>query len=258
MPTLRKIDTATLWARVHPADGSPSAAGCAQAREQLLMTYLPLVRPIAVHLAGGRPDLVDDLTQVGAIGLLRAIERFDPTLGKAFEPYASALIAGEMRHYMRDAVPLVRPPRELVEMRGRVSAALAALEQALECEPTAAEIAELAGLPVDKVEEALQLEENFCPASLDQELETEHGALRYQLVDNRYKSFQLAAEDRVVLQQALADMRAVSREVIEFAFYEDLTQTEIAKKLGISQMQVSRRLKTATTELWKVLSTKLF
>jgi RNA polymerase sigma-B factor len=250
MPALQEVEIAALWESLRQGD--------AASKERLVKQYLPMVRPIAVHLAGPRADLVDDLIQVGAIGLLRAIERFDPGLGKGFEPYANALIAGEMRHYMRDAVPLVRPPRELVEMRSRVLAAQCALAQAGMDPVTAEAIAELAQLPPGKVEEVLALEENFCPASIDQELENESGSFRWQLVDNRYKSFQLATEDQLVMNQALASLRGVSREVIEFAFYEDLTQTEIAKKLGISQMQVSRRLKTAMGELWKVLNTKLF
>jgi RNA polymerase sigma-B factor len=224
-----------------------------QAKEAQVKRYLHLVRPIAQHFAATRPDQVDDLAQVGAIGLLRAIERFDPSLGKPFEPYANTLIAGEIRHYLRDSVPLVRPPRELVELRGRVIAARNALGEGA----TPEAIAELAEVAQGKVEEVLSLEENYHPASLDQELESEGGTIRYQLVDNRYSSFQLATEDAIMLSAALARLRSVSREVIEFAFYDDLTQTEIAKKLGISQMQVSRRLKTAVGELWKALNSKV-
>lgn len=228
------------------------------AKAALVKQYIHLVRPIAQHFAHNRPDLCDDLLQVGAIGLLRAIDRFDPSLGKAFEAYANTLIAGEMRHYLRDHVPLVRPPRELVELRQRVLAAQSALSHDVEGPVSAEAIAHATDLPLLKVEEVLALEENFSPASLDQEMETEGGSYRYQLIDNRYSSFQLAAEDRIMLDAALGRLRAVSREVIEFAFYDDLTQTEIAKKLGISQMQVSRRLRAATGELWKVLNTKLF
>ena len=250
MTIIQELDATTLFEQAR--------AGSATCKERLVRQYLHLVRPIAVHLAGARPDLIDDLTQVGSIGLLRAIERFDPGLGKAFESYANALIAGEIRHYMRDVVPLVRPPRELVELRGRVLTAQSALLQRGEAIVTAEAIAELTGLSVSKVEEVLQLEENFCPASIDQEMEAERGSFRFQLVDNHYKSFQLATEDQLMLNQAIASLRTASREVIEFAFYEDLTQTEIAKKLGISQMQVSRRLKTAMGELWKTLNTKPF
>lgn len=227
-----------------------------QAKEAQVKKYLHLVRPIAQHFAATRPDQVDDLCQVGAIGLMRALERFDVARGVAFEPYANTMIAGEIRHYLRDSVPLVRPPRELVELRGRVMAAQNALGQNGEA-PTVEAIAELAEVPASKVAEVLALEENFHPSSLDQEMEAEGGSYRYQLVDNRYTSFQLATEDAIMLATGLARLRTVSREVIEFAFYDDLTQTEIAKKLGISQMQVSRRLKTAVGELWKALNTKV-
>lgn len=247
----REIDPAQLLRNVRNHDD----AAC---REALVRHYMPLVRPLARHFAMGQVDLVDDLAQVGAIGLLRAIERFDPTLGKPFEGYAARLVAGEMRHYLRDHVPLVRPPRELVELRGRVRDAQSALMQVTGEHPSAEAIAAQADLPLAKVEDVLQLEENFHTTSLDQELDAPEGTFRYQLVDNRYKSFQLRTEDQLMLNLALGKLRAASREVIEFAFYDDLTQTEIAKRLGISQMQVSRRLKSALGELWKSLNTKLF
>jgi RNA polymerase sigma-B factor len=217
-----------------------------------------LVPPIARHLAARQPDLMEDLCQVGAIGLLRAIDRYDPAQGRAFEPYANACIAGEIRHYLRDQAPLVRPPRELVELRSRVTQAQQALMQAGVPSPSVEAIAQQAGLPAGKVADVLQLEAQGTPTSLDQELEQEGGGTaRYQLIDNRYTSFQLAADDRIVVEAALGRLRAVSREVIEFAFYEDLSQTEISRKLGISQMQVSRRLRKAMDELWKVLNTRL-
>jgi RNA polymerase sigma-B factor len=233
-------------------------AGSVRSRELLVRRSLHLVRPIAQHFSHNRTDLYEDLLQVGSIGLLHAIERFDPSHGKSFEAYANTLIAGEMRHYLRDHVPLVRPPRELVELRSRVLQAQALLGQITEGPVTPAAIAKLTDIPLTKVEEVLALEENFATMSLDLETECEGGAVRYQLVDSRYVSFELAAEDRMMLDAALGCMRTVSREVIEFTFYDDLTQTEIAKKLGISQMQVSRRLRAATGELWKTLNAKLF
>ncbi|MEB3198368.1 MAG: sigma-70 family RNA polymerase sigma factor [Candidatus Sericytochromatia bacterium] len=220
--------------------------------------FAHLIPPIARHLAGQRPDHLDDLLQVGAIGLLRALAQADPARTHTFERYACSRIAGEMRHYLRDQAPLVRPPRELVELRGRVLAAQSALQQGEAREPSSAEIAAWSGLPVEKVDDVLLLESQGSPASLDQALELETGTQRYQLIDNRYSSFQLATDDRLMLDAALGRLRQASREVIEFAFYEDLTQMEIASRLGISQMQVSRRLRAAVGELWKVLNTKLF
>lgn len=251
MTATRNLETPALLEAARQEDGD-------RARELLVKLYWPMLRAIARQIAPQRTDLHEDLEQVGAIGLLRAIERFDPSLGKEFEPYAKALVAGEMRHYLRDAAPLVRLPRELVEMRSQVLQTERMLLSEGHDPVTPAMIAGATGLPEAKIAEVLALEEVGPPVSLDQESETERGTLRYQLVDSRYKSFQLATEDAIMLASALSRLRAASREVIEFAYYEDLTQTEIAKKLGISQMQVSRRLRSAVAELWKTLNVKLF
>jgi RNA polymerase sigma-B factor len=238
--------------------GSERRALSTEVRAERFRAYAHLVPPIARNLAGRQPDILDDLVQQGAIGLLRAIERYDPSQGRGFEPYASACIAGEIRHYLRDHAPLVRPPRELVELRSRVAQAQQALVQAGDVSPTIKAIADHAGLPPAKVADVLHFESQGAPTSLDEEVEHEGGGTsRYQLVDNRYTSFQLATDDRLMVEAALGLLRAVSREVIEFAFYEDLSQTEIAGKLGISQMQVSRRLRKAMDELWKVLNTRI-
>lgn len=230
----------------------------AKLRDRIVRQSLKLVRQIARGYRDRAPGGVEDLEQVGAIGLLNAIERFDPSLGRPFEPYAGTLISGEMRHYLRDHGHLVRPPRELFELKAKVFSSVARLEQALGRDPTAEELARACDLDVPKILEVLGLEAGTRPLSLDMVQDDESSREPYQLVDNRYRSFQLAAEDRMMLAAAVGKLRDVSREVIEFAFYHDLTQTEIAQRLGISQMQVSRRLKTATQELWKTLNTKLW
>ncbi len=232
----------------------------ARARDALVRKHLKLVRQIAGSHATRGLRNVDDLVQVGAIGLLHAIDRFDPAMGTSFEAYAGACVAGEIRHYLRDLGHLVKPPRELQELRPKVLRATAKLSQRSYRSPTPEEIAAEIGVPAEKVEEVLELEDRSVPVSLDAESQDdgEKAGWKYQLIDNRYRSFQLATEDRIMLGQAMGRMRHVSREVIEFAFFQDLTQTEIAKHLGISQMQVSRRLRTAMGELWKTLNSRLW
>lgn len=254
MPATAEIgDTSDLIAR-YQADRDP------RLRDELVRRHLKLVRQVARSYGDRCRDGVDDLVQVGSIGLLNALDRFDPLVGRNFEAYAGTLIAGEIKHYLRDSIHLVRPPRELVELRSTVRAATSRLTQDSERNPTIAELATETGLAPQKVEEVLALDTHAYPVSLDDEGEDDgEGARpRYQLIDNKYRSFQLATEDRIMLQQAMGRLREVSREVIDFAFYQDLTQTEIAQRLGISQMQVSRRLKTATQELWKTLNTRLW
>lgn len=228
-------------------------------RDELVRRHLKLVHQIARTHRDRAADSTDDLIQVGAIGLLHAIERFDPGFGKSFEAYAGTLIAGEMKHYLRDSTHLVRPPRELVELRPTVRAATSRLSQVVERAPTLEELSIETGIPAKKLEEVLDLDTRGRVVSLDSDPDDDDSSHRsYQLVDNKYRSFQLAAEDQIMLAQAMARLKAVSREVIDFTFYQDLTQTEIAHKLGISQMQVSRRLRAATQELWKVLHSRLW
>lgn len=227
-------------------------------RDRIVRQSLRLVRQIARGFQDRAPGGGEDLEQVGAIGLLNAIERFDPKLGHSFNAYASALITGEIRHYLRDHGHLIRPPRDLFELRSKVLASSTRLEQSLGREPTAEELARSLGLELPKVLDVMALEAGTRPLSLDMVAGEEARGERYLLIDNRYRSFQLAAEDRLMLAAAVSKLRDVSREVIEFAFYQDLTQTEIAQRLGISQMQVSRRIKTAIQELWKALNTKLW
>lgn len=226
-------------------------------RDRLVTQHLTLVRQVAgSFLRSSRADL-DDLLQVGAIGLLKAIDRFDPTLGHDFTHYATSLIAGEIRHYLRDCQPLIRPPRELLELRGCLKQACSDILSREGREGTVQELAEASGLSQGKVEEILAFEQMGTPVSLDAEPE-EGSPLGHQLSCPRHRSFQLAQEDRIMLAQAMDKLRSVSREVIEFAFYQDLSQTEIARILGISQMQVSRRLQGALKELWKTLNQRIF
>lgn len=232
----------------------------ARARDALVRKHLDLVRQIAGAHASRAERNVDDLVQVGCIGLLNAIERFDPEVAGSFEAYAGACVAGEIRHYLRDHAHLVKVPRELQELRPKVLRAISRLAQRSHRTPTPEELALETGIAQEKIEEVLALEERAIPVSLDHDEggEEERTGWKYQLIDNRYRSFQLATEDRIMLGQAMSRIRQVSREVLEFAFYQDLTQTEIARRLGISQMQVSRRIRTALGELWKSMNSRLW
>ena len=218
--------------------------------------HLPLVTRLARRHHHRSGVELDDLIQVGSIGLLRAIQRFDPSMGHLFEAYASATINGEIRHYLRDQVPLVRPPRELSELVPSVKSATAQLKQQEHREPSCEEIARLTGLHSGKVAEVMALEASFRAVSLDAELESDEESqpMRWQLTDQKYRAFQLATDDRIMLFQALAKLKSTSREVIEGFFFQDLSQQEIGRHLGISQTQVSRRIRTALRELWTLLA----
>jgi RNA polymerase sigma-B factor len=198
----------------------------------------------------------DDLVQVGCLGLMRAIQRFDPSLGRLFEAYASTMIVGEIMHYLRDSATLIRPPRELTELRSTVRAATCRLEQQVQREPSSEEIARMTGLCPAKVEEVVALDRQVRPLSLDAAIDAEDEAspMRLQLVDQRQKAATLAAEDHIMVSQALARLGPKSREVIELAFFHDLPQQEVGRRTGVSQTQVSRRLRAALKELCQLLN----
>jgi len=151
-------------------------------------------------------------------------------------------------------------PRDLSEFSSKIRHASEALAKSLGREPTEAELAERLDVTVQRIMDCTQAEQTSLALSLDQELNADNGSgksLGDQVEDKTYVSFQLAQEDRILLAEAMSGIRSQSRQVIEFAFYQDLTQTEIAKKLGISQMQVSRRLRSAITELWELLNVRV-
>ncbi len=232
-----------------------------KAREALFEQHLELVQRLARYYSHQAVQShYDDLVQVGCIGLLRAIDRFDPSQRASFRTYASHLISSEIRHYLRDHISVVRLPRDLQELVPRLRQAEQELWQDLKREPKLEELATLLGVKSQKIEEVYQMESNYSPLSLNQKVfpgSTSALTVLDQMEEQTKRSFHLSQEDRILLQDSLTKIRSQSRQMIEFAFYHDLTQTEIAKHLGISQMQVSRRLKKAVSELWDTLNTRV-
>lgn len=222
---------------------------------EVVRRYLPLVRRLARRYHHRTGVDLEDLTQVGSMGLLRAIQRFNPEMGRLFEAYASAIIAGEILHYLRDSANLVRPPRDLVELRPAVKLATQRLKQEAQRDPSCDEIARATGLCPDKVAEIIALERHGVPVSLDAEVDAEGEGhpMRVQLTDSRYGASQQEAEDRIMLGQAMARLKPTAREVIALSFFQDLSQQEIGRQLGISQTQVSRRLRMAMRDLGALL-----
>ena len=230
-------------------------------RDALFDQHLGLVQRLARYYSHQAVQShYDDLVQVGCMGLLRAIDRFDESQNASFRTYASHLISSEIRHYLRDHVSIVRLPRDLQELVPKLRQAEQALWQALEREPELGELAAYLDVKEQKLEEVYQMESNYSPLSLNQKAfpgSTSALTVLDQMEEQTKRSFHLTQEDRILLQDAMDKIRSQSRQMIEFAFYHDLTQTEIAKHLGISQMQVSRRLKKAVTELWDTLNTRV-
>ncbi len=221
-------------------------------KDRIIKHCMGLVKRIANGLARRSTDSVDDLIQVGCIGLIKAIENFDPTAGAKCTTYFTHLIAGEMRHYCRDKAMLFRAPRELVELNFRISRMVQALTYEFGREPTDYELAEALDVDTKKIQEAFEVERRRTLISLDQTLSSDNSDDQIfldTLVDTKYQSFTHLQEHRLVLQDALQNISAQAREIIEEIFLNEQTQASYAKRHKISQMQTSRRLRSALAEL---------
>jgi RNA polymerase sigma-B factor len=219
------------------------ARGDQDARDELAKMYLNLVKFLASRFRN-RGEPIDDLVQVGTIGLLKAIDRFDPERGWEFTTYATPTILGEIKRYFRDKGWAIKVPRRLQELSFKASHAIDALTQRLQRTPTVPEIAAYLEVTPDDVLEALETSEayNFVP------LETDHnadGSDSFSIIDCVGKDDKLLSmvDDRTTLSSALKELSPREQHVLYLRFFEGLTQTEIAKMLAISQMQVSRLLR---------------
>ncbi|WP_218083127.1 RNA polymerase sigma factor SigF [Anthocerotibacter panamensis] len=229
-------------------------------RNELVRRNVGLVRKVAHQVSRRCSEPYEDLVQVGCLGLIRAVERFDVGRGHSFSSFAVPYIRGEMQHYLRDRSSSVRIPRRLQELarRGRRVGHEAAQDMGhAPCEKELANILEISSEELRQVKLARS---NRIPLSLDAPVNVQEDAtfcLGDLLPDHSYQSFCLAEEDRMRLQQALTHLEESTRQIIDFVFFQDLTQTETARRLGLSPMTVSRRITKGLRELWGVLNTAL-
>lgn len=223
--------------------------GDESAREQLVMSYLNLVRFLAAKFKN-RGEPLEDLVQVGNIGLIKAIDRFDPDRGLEFTTYATPTILGEIKRHFRDRGWAVRVPRRLQELSAKVTKATDELTQELQRPPKMSEIAEHLGVSVDEVLEALASSSAYSAVSLEAPRATtgEEGMSvldRYENIDQALAS----SDDRLLINAALEDFSEKEREIVKMRFVDGLTQVEIAEALGVSQVQISRFLRRTLTKL---------
>jgi RNA polymerase sigma-B factor len=217
-------------------------------REKTIEAWLPLAHHLA-HRYSGRGEPTDDLTQTAAIGLIKAVDKFDPTRGVDFAGYAIPTIIGELKRHFRDRTWDIRVPRRLQELRLSISEANSALLQTLGRSPTVTDIAAHLNLTDEEVLEGLEGARAYNAVSLstptgDGERATELGDM-LGAEDGEYE----LAELRVALGPALASLDEREQRILTLRFYGNLTQSQIAEQIGVSQMHVSRLLARALTKL---------
>jgi RNA polymerase sigma-B factor len=220
--------------------------GDVAAREALVERFLPLARQLARrYQRGGEP--LDDLVQVASLGLLKAIDRFEPDRPTAFSSFAVPTILGELKRHFRDRGWSVRVPRDLQEMTVRVDRTAEELSGVLGRAPTPAEIAEHIGITTEQVLEAREAAGAYRAVSLDRprDDEEEDGSSWMGVEDPGFG----LAEDAATVERLMTVLTDREREVLRLRFSEDLTQSEIGARVGVSQMHVSRLIRQAVARL---------
>jgi RNA polymerase sigma-B factor len=215
--------------------------GDAGAREELVNRHLPLVRSLARRYAG-RGEALEDIEQVGAIGLIKAIDRYELDREVALTTYATPNVVGEIKRHFRDKGWAIRVPRALQELNGKMGPTIERLTSKLGRSPSIAEIAAEFETSTEQVLEALEAGSAYAPLSLsagpsgDEELDP------METIGKLDEEFD-RTEDRTSLEPALAALPDREREILRMRFEDGLTQTQIAERIGISQMHVSRLIR---------------
>jgi RNA polymerase sigma-B factor len=234
--TYSRADTKELFQRLRET-GEPSL------RDELARLHLPLVEYLAKRFKD-RGEPLDDLIQVGSVGLLKAIDRFDLDRGVEFSTYATPTIVGELKRYFRDKGWAVRVPRRLQELSLRLNKVVAQLTQDLGRSPTVAEIAKFAELEEEEVLEALESGQAYSTTSLDAPSgsgDEDDNSMRVDRIgeeDMRLENLEYFASLAPLIEQ----LPERERTILYLRFFKGMTQSKIAEHVGISQMHVSRLL----------------
>jgi RNA polymerase sigma-B factor len=225
-------------------------------KDLIMVTYTSLVERTARKFSG--IEAFEDLVQVGYIGLLNALSKFDPTAGVRFNTYATYLVAGEIKHYLRDKSQTIRQPAWLQELRHKVNRAAAALQTELNRVPTEREIADAIGISESSVHEVIVTQDLLRVGSLDsmQNAEDDTESEIDKIDAAQFSPEQLSVEDRVVLEHAMDQLRDLEKQVLTMFHFDAMNQTEIAAKLDISCNYVSHILRQSLSKLRKILTTE--
>ena len=227
------------------------AASTQKITDDQITEYQPLVKSIAYKfINSGEPS--EDLEQVGYVGLINAFNLYNHQRGVKFETYATWLISGEIRHYIRDKHQVIKIPSWMLKLNKKIDEFIISYKKKNNKFPSLSEISEKFNLTEEGIKEILKAREAVQIVSLDQE-QRKYSSDSYPKIDKikskNYETFKLPMEDIIALKTAFSKLKKLQRKVIYYIFEKDLTQTKIARKLGISQRQVSRIKDSALKEL---------
>ncbi|PNG19563.1 RNA polymerase sigma factor SigF [Streptomyces cahuitamycinicus] len=238
-------DTAAAFARLARLPEGPERKAL---RDELVEAWLPMAERIAVRFRG-RGEVLEDLYQVAALGLVKAVDHYDPARGNAFEAYAVPTVTGEIKRHFRDHMWTLHVPRRVQDLRNRVRHAAKELSQTTPGRsPTIAEIAEYAQLTEGEVRTGMEALECFSALSLEAEMPGTDGYALGDAIGGPDPAFDTVV-DRVAVRPCLEALPERERIILYLRFFKGMTQSRIAEQLGISQMHVSRLLSSCFTHL---------
>ena len=221
--------------------------GDASAREQLVRRHLPLVRSLARRYAN-RGEAIEDIEQVGAIGLIKAIDRYELSRDVALTTYAMPNVVGEIKRHFRDKAWTIRVPRHLQELNGRMSRTVEALTASLGRSPTIADLSRELGETPEAVLEAIEAGGAYSPLSLSVGPTADGELDPMEMIGGEDLNFE-RTDARASLEPVLDELPDRERLILRMRFEDGLTQTQIADRVGISQMHVSRLIRKSLEQI---------
>ena len=224
------------------------------ARDSLVHLHLPLVEHCARRFRN-RGEPFEDLVQVGTIGLIKSVDRFDPERGVEFSTYATPTIIGEIKRYFRDKGWAIRVPRRLQELRMQIGSATAELTQSLGRSPTASELAERVGCSVEEIIEGIESSNAYSTLSLDATDDSDDGTASMLDALGADDAGLEHVEIRESLKPLLDRLEPREKRILLLRFFKNQTQSQIAEEIGVSQMHVSRLLSRTLDQLRASLET---
>jgi RNA polymerase sigma-B factor len=219
--------------------------------DEQILKFRPLVKNIAYKFKNSGEPL-EDLEQLGYIGLINAMNLYNQQRKVKFETYASWFISGEIRHYIRDKHQTIRIPHWIIELNRKIDEFIVEYKEETKQIPTLKKIAKKFNLTEEGVKEVLKARDVVHVVSIDQNnrnYDCNEYPVLAKIKNDHYKNFKLPIEDLIALELALNKLKNLQRKVVNYIFVKDLTQTKTAKKLAISQRQVSRIKKEALKTL---------
>ncbi len=228
----------------------------AKLKALIVTRMLPIIKKIARTIARRSYDPIDDLVQAGSIGLLKAIESYSAEVNDNFKIYAGYLIIGEMKHYLRDKLNTIRVPGHIQELSYRINTFTNSLTYEQLNELTNDDVAEALKVTPKAVDYAMQADRRKSIVSLEN-IFRDSDSLSYEEVlsaHDDYKEMRENEDDKIVLKDVIEKLPEEYKKLVEMYYYDDMNQKDIAEKLGMTQMRISRKMKKAFSMLYKMIA----